>query len=210
LRLDGAVLIIDNSIIMENISPHSDSDRALASRLKALRQSQGLSLDALAQVSGVSRAMISKIERGEASPTASLLGRLCAGLGTDLGWLFQPEAETPREVARRDEQPVWRDPETGYLRRALTPAGARSPVRMIEVELPPGARVAFESAFDVRRVDQHVFMLEGEIVRTVGARSWRLGPGDCWRATLDEPSAFHNPGETPARYLVVLAFAEPA
>lgn len=186
-----------------------DVDKLISTRLRALRGERGLSLDALATVSGVSRAMISKIERGEASPTAGLLGRLCAGLGTDLGWLFQPDAETPQEVSRRGEQPVWRDPESGYLRRNLTPAGARSPTRVIEIELPAGARVKFDSAFDVRRVDQHVVMLEGVIERRVGARTWRLGPGDCLHVTLDQPSAFFNPGPEPARYLVILAFAEP-
>jgi mannose-6-phosphate isomerase-like protein (cupin superfamily) len=113
-------------------------------------------------------------------------------------------------VSRRGAQPEWRDPETGYVRRNLTPAGARSPTRVIEIELPAGARVSFDSAFDVRRVDQHVAMLEGCIERRVGERSWRLAPGDCLHVTLDEPSSFFNPGEKPARYLVVLAFAEPA
>lgn len=184
-------------------------DALVSARLRALRGERGLSLEALAQASGVSRAMISKIERGEASPTASLLGRLCAGLGTDLGWLFQAEADTPQAVSRRGEQPQWRDPQSGYVRRNLTPAGARSPARVIEVELPAGAKVDFDSAFDVRRVDQQIVMLDGVIERRVGAESWRLGPGDCAHATLDAPSSFHNPGPGPARYLVILTFAEP-
>jgi len=79
-------------------------DHLVTNRLRALRAERGLSLDALAQASGVSRAMISRIERGETSPTASLLGRLCAGLGTDLGWLFQPDAETSQDVSRRADQ----------------------------------------------------------------------------------------------------------
>lgn len=187
----------------------STLDSLLANRLRALRGERGLSIEGLAKASGVSRAMISKIERGEASPTAGLLGRLCAGLGTDLGWLFQPEAETPQPVSRRGEQPEWRDPQTGYVRRNLTPAGARSPARVIEVELPAGAKVAFDSAFDVRRIDQQIVMLDGVIERRVGGESWRLGPGDCAHATLDAPSSFHNPGPGPARYLVVLTFAEP-
>lgn len=185
-------------------------DIELGARIRQLRQVGGLSLDQLAQKSGVSRAMISRIERAEAQATAALLGRLCAGLGTDLGWLFQQEAETPQDLSRRADQPVWRDPETGYLRRNLTPAGARSPARLIEIELPAGARVNFDSAFDVRRVDQHVVMLDGAIERRVGDRMWRLEPGDCLHVTLDEPSSFFNPGPAPARYLVILAFAEPA
>lgn len=183
-------------------------DADLGRRLRDLRLANGLSLDQLAQKSGVSRAMISRVERAEAQATAALLGRLCAGLGTDLGWLFQQEAEPPRDVSRRGEQPVWRDPETGYLRRNLTPAGARSPARVIEVDLPAGATVTFDSAFDVRRVDQQIVMLEGAIERRVGERSWRLEAGDCLHTTLDAPSSFHNPGSKTARYLVILTFAE--
>lgn len=180
----------------------------IGARVKARRFAAGLSLEALAARSGVSRAAISRIERGEASPTAQLLGRLCAGLGIDLAWLFQAEADAPAPLARRADQPVWTDPGTGYTRRNLTPPGSISPVRMIEVTLPPGARVIFDLPAADRVVDQQIYLLEGELERSLGEETWRLAPGDCLHIRLTTGSTFHNPGFVPARYVLALALVE--
>lgn len=190
---------------MDNVDP---TDLAIGARVKARRIAAGLSIEALAARSGVSRAAISRIERGEASPTAQLLGRLCSGLSIDLAWLFQAEAEAPQPLACRADQPLWIDPQSGYARRNLTPAGVDSPVRMIEVTLPPGARVVFEVAQLDRIVDQQIFLLEGELVRTLGPESWRMAAGDCLHLRLTTGSSFHNPGATPARYVLALAMVE--
>src|SRR5262249_14941115 len=113
----------------------------LAATLRAARITGDLSVNALAERSGVSRAMIAKIERGEAQPTAALLGRLSAALGLTLSELFaRTEGQTPR-LARTADQTVWVDPQTGYRRRSVSPAGGS--VQLVEVELPPGAEVAY-------------------------------------------------------------------
>ena len=74
------------SIIMENETDPLES--AIGERLRLLRTARNLTLDDLASASGVSRAMISRIERGEASPTAQLLSRLCAALDLTLSAFF--------------------------------------------------------------------------------------------------------------------------
>jgi transcriptional regulator with XRE-family HTH domain len=185
-----------------------DSSSAIGPVLRAARLDLSLTLDALARRCGVSRAMISKIERGESQPTAALLGRLCAGLGLDLHQVFQPAAPHPAPVSRAAEQATWRDPATGYVRRNLTPPGAPSRMRLTHVELPAGARVAFDLPWSERRLDQQVALIEGALDMTVGAATHRLSAGDCLHMTLDEPAAFHNPGETPARYIVAVAMLE--
>ena len=105
-------------------------DRRLGQRLKAARLERELTLDALAERTNVSRAMISRIERGESSPTAALLDRLCAGLGITLSSLFHVEA-TGRPVALQGEQPTWRDPASGYLRRNVSPPATGSRVEIV-------------------------------------------------------------------------------
>src|SRR5436190_23412088 len=101
--------------------PAADIEHRVASRLKELRTRHGLTLDELAARSGVSRSMISLIERAEASATASVLDRLAAGLGVTLASLFaEGERADAAPVARRDEQRAWRDPETGDVRRNLS------------------------------------------------------------------------------------------
>jgi transcriptional regulator with XRE-family HTH domain len=182
-------------------------DRRLGARLKGLRQSRGLTLDQLAERSGVSRAMISRVERGESSPTAALLDRLCAGLGVLLSALFREEAQGG-PLARRSEQPVWTDPDSGYVRRSVSPAGTGSRIEIVEVEMPAGARVLLDAPRGGFRLDQQLWLLEGELSLTVGGREHRLAAGDCLAMLLDGPIAFHNPGEVPARYTVVLTAAD--
>src|SRR5215813_7695831 len=136
------------SIIMETIAA-SDLNQRIAERVRELRARQGLSLEALASKSGVSRSMISVIERGESSPTAVVLEKLATGLGVMLASLFDaPATSGPASagpVARRDDQPLWRDPASGYVRRNVSPPGVLQPMQIVEVHFPAGGRGAFET-----------------------------------------------------------------
>src|SRR3984957_17086655 len=91
----------------------------IARRIRLERDLRGWSLADLAERSGVSKAMISKIEREEVSPTAVLLVRLAGAFDLTLaGLLLRAEGEGNR-LSRSAEQPVWRDPETGYVRKQV-------------------------------------------------------------------------------------------
>ena len=184
-------------------------NQRIAERVRELRAVRRLSLEALASKSGVSRSMISLIERGESSPTAVVLEKLAVGLGVTLASLFDaPASAAPTSngpVARRDDQARWRDPASGYVRRNVSPPGVPQPMQIIEVRFPPGERVAFENAARAGRVHQQVWMLQGAMDITVGAERHRLRAGDCLAMQLDRPTMFHNPGRTPARYAVVIA-----
>ena len=186
-----------------------DLNQRIAERVRELRAGQGLSLEALAGRSGVSRSMISLIERGESSPTAVVLEKLAGGLGVMLASLFDsPAASAPTAtgpVARRDNQPLWRDPASGYLRRNISPTGVAQPMQIVEVRFPAGERVAFETGGRDMRVHQQVWVLEGTIDVTVGEERHRLREGDCLAMQLDRPTMFHNPTRKPTRYAVVIA-----
>ena len=177
----------------------------IAARVRALRAARGLSLEALAQACGVSRSMISLIERGESSPTAVLLERLATGLDVPLAGLFEPAQPAGEPVARRAAQATWRDPHSGYVRRNVSPAGVASPIQIVEVDFPAGARVAYESVQRASPVHQQVWMLEGTMEIAVGDALHRLEEGDCLAFALDRPTSFHNPTRRAARYAVVLA-----
>lgn len=185
----------------------ADVHTRIAQRVHELRTAQALSLEALAARTGVSRSMISLIERGESSPTAVLLERLASGLGVPLASLFEgPAAQRALAgpVARHAEQPTWRDPASGYVRRNVSPPGIDSPIQIVEVDFPSGARVAYETGARGVRVFQQVWVLEGAIDVTVGDDTHALKQGDCLAHRLDRPTAFHNPTRKPARYAVVL------
>jgi len=184
----------------------SDLNQRIATRVRGLRAARGLSLEALAARSGVSRSMISLIERGETSPTAVVLDRLATGLGVTLASLFDPPAGPPPAgpVARREDQPEWRDPASGYLRRNVSPPGVPQPMRIVEVHFPPRARVAFENAPRGAPVHQQIWVLEGEMEVTVGGECYRLRPGDCLAMQVDRPTMFHNRTRSSARYALVI------
>jgi len=196
----------------ERLDGSSDLNERIAERVRELRAARGLSLEALATQSGVSRSMISLIERGESSPTAVVLERLASGLGVTLASLFDAPAPTPDApkgpLARRAEQPEWRDPASGYVRRNVSPRGAPQPLQIVEVVFPPGARVAFDNGGRELRVHQQVWLLEGSMVVATGSEQYRLREGDCLAMELDQPTMFHNPTRKRARYAVVLT-AEP-
>jgi transcriptional regulator with XRE-family HTH domain len=182
----------------------TDLNRRIADRVRSLRTARGLTLEELAERSGVSRSMISLIERGESSPTAVLLERLAAGLGVPLAGLFDAPAAASQPVARRAGQGQWRDPASGYVRRNVSPAGFPSPIQIVEVEFPPGARVAFDTGARDVRVHQQVWVLDGAIDVSVGDERHRLRTGDCLAFVLDRPTAFHNRTRRRARYAVVV------
>jgi transcriptional regulator with XRE-family HTH domain len=181
-----------------------DINHLIAQRLRELRDAQGFSLAALAERSGVSKSNISLIERGESSATATVLDKLSAALGVTVASLFEKPAEdAPSPVSRCEDQPVWTDPGSGYVRRNLSPA-VYSPIQLVEVSFPAGQRVAYETSTRDVDVHQQVWIIEGTMEVTVGESTWTLATGDCLAMRLDQPIAYHNPTGKPARYLVSL------
>ena len=179
----------------------------IAARVRDLRAAQGLSLEALAQISGVSRSMISLIERCESSPTAVVLERLATGLGVSLASLFDAPQPQLDPVARLADQPLWQDPHSGYIRRNVSPAGAASPLQIVEVMFPPKARVTYETGAREVTVHQQVWVLDGQMEVTVGSTLHRLGTGDCLALVLTQPLSYFNPTQQITRYAVVLSSA---
>ncbi|MGO4713619.1 helix-turn-helix domain-containing protein [Bradyrhizobium sp. 2TAF24] len=176
----------------------------IAARLRDLRATHGLTLDALAAQSGVSRSTISLIERSETSPTAVVLERLAAALGVALANLFEPIGSTADPVSRRATQAVWQDPASGYVRRNVSPPAARTPIQIVEVTFPPGAHVTYDTGGRAAPLHHQVWVLDGAIEVMVGAISHVLAAGDCLAFTLDRPTAYRNPTTQAARYAVVI------
>jgi len=176
----------------------------IAGRLKARREELALSLADLAARSGVSKAMISRIERQEASPTAALLGRLCAGLDITLSGLMAAVEERSLVLLKAAAQPRWRDPETGFERLAVSPAGTGSPVEIVQATLPPGATISYP-ALPAQGFDQHILGVSGTLSLQSGDEPFAIGPGDCLHCAPGQPHVFSNTGKQPARYLVIIA-----
>jgi transcriptional regulator with XRE-family HTH domain len=175
---------------------------SLAAAVHAARLAHGLSTSALAERSGVSRAMIAKIERAEVQPTAALLGRLSAALEMTLSELIARAEHADDRVARAREQPTWTDPESGYRRRALSPA-AGGPLELVEVELPPGAEVSYPADTYVF-IHQQIWVLDGHLRFREGDVEHELEAGDCLQLGPPAACTFINPTPRTCRYLVAL------
>jgi transcriptional regulator with XRE-family HTH domain len=180
----------------------SDLTTALASTVRDARRAHGLSTEELARTSGVSRAMIGKIERGDAQATAALLGRLSAALGMTLSELVAHAEGDDRRLLRAADQPTWTDPVSGYTRRALSPP-AGTPLELVEVTLPPGAEVGYP-ADTYAFIHQQIWMLEGRLRFVEGETTHELAAGDCLQLGPPAPCTYVNPTPDPCRYLVAL------
>ncbi|MGW1887742.1 helix-turn-helix domain-containing protein [Streptomyces sp. NPDC001970] len=178
-------------------------DARLAARLAELRAERGWSLDELAQRSGISRSTLSRAERGEISPTTSLLGKLCAVHGRTMSQLLSEVEAEPAQVVRADSQTVWTDPDAGFVRRSVSPPQAGLRAEIVEGRLAAGADLAYERP-PVPGMEQHIWVLEGTLRITVGDETHALHKGDCLRFRLWGPTRFRCPGPEPVRYAVMV------
>ncbi len=182
-----------------------DINARIAGRVRALRSDLGMTLDALAAKCEVSRSMLSLVERGESSATAVVLEKIAAGLGVSLATLFDDASAPASPVSRPGDRTAWRDPQSGYVRRNISPAGFPSPIQVVEIVLPAGARVAYETGARDVSMHQQIWVQKGSIEVTLGSVTHRLAQDDCLAMQLNEPTAFRNRTRRPARYIVVIA-----
>ena len=176
-------------------------DRQIAARIRSSRLELGMTLDELAEKSGVSRAMISRIERAESSPTAALLFRICGGLGITLSSLMATAEIAPQAISRRSSQPVWRDPETGYSRRMISPHTDETELELTEIELPAGADVRYGSPSGSPYRHQ-IYILKGTLSLEVHGEPITLTQGDCIDALVNGTMRYTNRTKQSIRYIV--------
>ncbi len=187
-----------------------DVNQCIASTIRQERETRSWSLTELANQAGVSRAMIYKIERGESSPTATLLGRIAGAFGISMSTLIARAEMQEGRLIQRSQQPVWQDPQSGYLRRHISPRGD-VPLDMVEIELPAGSDIPMPAAA-YRDAHQWLWMLEGELVFVEGLARHVLHAGDCLMLGPASDCEFINQSQHSCRYLVVrinTAFSSP-
>ncbi len=179
------------------------SGEVLAARLKALRAERDLSLDVLAQKSGISRATLSRLENGQTSPTAAQLAALCSAFGLTMARLMLMVEGAPPALVRRTAQPVWRTDDGLAEARAVCPPARDFSADVTEWHLFPGARLSYP---DDRRpgTEHHLVMLSGTLDLTLAGETHRLSGGDAIRYRAIGASAFAAPDEAGARYLLFM------
>ncbi|MBQ1100933.1 helix-turn-helix domain-containing protein [Streptomyces sp. b94] len=178
-------------------------DARLAARLAELRAERGWSLGELAERSGVSRSTLSRAERAETSPTASLLNRLCAVYGRTMSRLLSEVEAEPALLVRAGEQPLWEDRSAGFVRRSVSPPHAGLRGELVEGRLAAGADLAYDRP-PVPGLEQHLWVLEGALEVTAKDVEHHLGTGDCLRMRVWGPTRFRCAGPEDARYVLAV------
>ena len=179
------------------------SSHALAERIRLERRARGWSLAQLAERSGVAKAAIHRIENGRASPTAVVLIKLATAFELTLAGFFARAEYGFDRVTREKDQPVWRDPATGYVRRQVF-ARPDHPVELAQVLIPAGARVTLPAEL-YALIRQVLWLIEGALVIEGASGRHELATGDSIAFGAPEETTFANEAATPAVYLVALS-----
>lgn len=177
-------------------------EQRLARRLAALRTERGWTLDDLAKQSGISRATLSRIENCETSPTANILGKLCAVYGMGMSRMLAGIDGDSANLIPAKEQAVWVDPESGFQRRMVSPPSSDFKMVLTEITLPPMATVSYDRP-TVFGAELHLWMLQGTLELTLAGVAYRLKIGDCLRFHMSGDARFVNPTSKPVRYAIV-------
>jgi transcriptional regulator with XRE-family HTH domain len=180
------------------------SSGRLGGRVRELRRGRGLTLEELAKLSGVSRAMISKLERGEKNPTLVVAAKLTEGLGVTLSRLAGMEEGREVVVVPRERRMVMRDAETGFERQLLSPNFVGRGVEFIRNEIPEGS-TSGEFPPHRRGVEEHIVVERGSLRAILGGEEYLLEEGDAVYFEADVPHRFDNAGEGKCSYYLVIS-----
>lgn len=192
----------------QGVQPEEQSDelgREFGNRVRGLRESAKLTLEDLSQQSGVSRAMLSKVERGEKSPTIGVASRISRALDTSLSVLMGGE-EKRRAVAlvRKDQRHIFRDAETGFERHLLSPPIAGSVVEVLFHRLPAGVSTGKLPPYPAG-TEKHVVIVDGELVVATDGSDTKLSMDDALFFEADVEHSFDNRTKKPCSYYLIVS-----
>jgi len=176
-------------------------NQRIGARIRIERESRSWSLTELAERAGVSRAMIHKIERGESSPTATLLGRLSGAFGISMSMLIARAEMQEGKLSRFADQPVWHDPQSHYLRRHVSPR-SDLPIDLVQIEFPAGSDIPMPAS-SYAQARQLIWLQRGELVFVEGDMRHEMKAGDCLELGPPNDCRFINETTQPCVYLVV-------
>jgi transcriptional regulator with XRE-family HTH domain len=179
------------------------SSGRLGERIRGLRRERGLTLDLLAQRSGVSRAMISKLERGEKNPTLVVAAKVAEGLGVSLSQLVGVEERREVVVVPRERRMIMRNPETGFERQLLSPSFSGRGIEFIRNVMPEGSSSG-EFPPHRRGVEEYIVVENGRLRALLGREAYLMEEGDALYFEADIPHRFDNAGKGECSYYLVI------
>lgn len=179
-------------------------NQQVAERLRALRKSSGLSLEELANRSGVSRAMLSQIETLKANPTIAVLWKIAAGLGVPFSDLLGGQPAPSVRVSRLADARFLYSADHRYQSRPLLANVPGHSIELYELQLEPDA-IERAEAHPPNTFEQ-LIVTSGRIALQVGSESWELGPRDAILFRADVPHVYRAVGAKPFRGLSLILY----
>jgi transcriptional regulator with XRE-family HTH domain len=175
----------------------------LGARVKELRRRRGFTLEDLAQCTGVSRAMISKVERGEKNPTLVVAAKVAEGLGVTISELLGVEERREIVVIPRERRMTMRDPETGFERQLLSPTFGGRGVEFVR-NVVPHSSTSMEFPPHRRGVEEYVVVEKGRLRAFIAGGEYLLEAGDALYFEADVSHRFDNAGDGECSYYLVV------
>lgn len=182
------------------------SSERLGERVKAIRRESGLTLDGLAEKAGVSRAMLSKLERGEKNPTLVVAARVAEGLSVTLTQLIEIGERRSVTVTPRDRRRVMRDSQTGFERQEISSDAGGHGLELVYNVVPEGS-TSGEFQPCRKGVEGYVVVDRGRLRARLGGEEYLLEAGDAVRFEADVPHRFDNAGEGECGYYLAIYFS---
>ena len=185
-------------------APAEGIHQHLGSRVRHLRSARGWSLEALANASGVSRSMLSQIEREQANPTLAVTLRIARAFGLSLGELLEmPGAASSVTVIRADDHTYHYRSDKDCRIRTLSPLNLEKDVEFYEILFQAGGALRSAPHFEGTR--EFLTVQKGRIRVESGGDAEELHPGDSSSYRADVPHAIVNSGKRDAAvYLIVI------
>jgi transcriptional regulator with XRE-family HTH domain len=180
---------------------------AFGGNVRRRREEAGLTLEQLSTQSSVSRAMLSKVERGEKSPTIGVASRIAHALDVSLSDLIGAPAAAASGVAVvlcKNDRPVFRDPETGFERHIVSAAPGAGRAEMVVHHLPAQVSTGLLPAYPPG-TEKQLVVLEGTLTVAIGGISETLNTGDSLFFQADADHGFANRTNAPCEYIMVIS-----
>ncbi|MDN4524288.1 helix-turn-helix domain-containing protein [Fictibacillus fluitans] len=178
----------------------------IGKRLKAMRSHRSWSLDQAAQATGVSKPMLSQIERGESNPTVSTLWKIANGFGVSFSSFVEEDQPSIKKVITSEVDPI-ADTSGTFLVRPLFPVKPGKSFEIYSLELLPGCDYASEAHPD--GVEEYLLVEEGSFSLTVHEMTYSLSAGENLRFAANFAHCYQNLGDTPARLIMMIHYPYP-
>lgn len=181
--------------------------KKVGKNLLAIRKSRSLSLDNVAEMTGVSKAMLGQIERGDSNPTISVLWKIVSGLGISFTTLIE-EIDSDVTVVSPEDQEPFSEEEGDYRVYPLFPYNLRTKFESYMVRINPGCEHESEPHND--GVEEYIFVHRGVLELGHGDERYEVPAGNAVRFNANRPHRYRNPGEETTEYFILIFYADAA